>query len=223
MLKKISPIEKMLLLSIGFTMSLLLVRILYTQEHTYIFYVWNTFLAVLPVLFSRKLVEQKKLNFKTLFLLGSWLLFFPNAAYIVTDLFHYTDKPPVPKWFDLFLVTTAAWNGLLLGIVSLMQVEYFLQQQLKTFWVKVSVFASMLLCGYGIYIGRFLRFNSWNIVTKPNTLLHATGSHVLQPLEHWRIWCFTVLFATMFCVVYFTLKAIGSVYVKAAKSTFVSV
>jgi uncharacterized membrane protein len=212
MLKKISTIEKMLLLCIGFTMCLLLARILYTQQHTYIFYVWNTFLAVMPLLFSRQLDKQAKLNFKTFSLLAAWLLFFPNAAYIITDLFHYTHKPPVPKWYDLFLVISAAFNGLLLGIVSLMQVEFFLQQHIKSIWVKLCVFSSMLLCGYGIYIGRFLRFNSWNVVTKPTIVLHATASHVWQPIIHWRIWCFTVLFAAMFSVIYFTLKAVGKVF-----------
>ncbi len=206
MKERLSGLEKMMLFSIAFTMFLLGARIIYTNSLLYIFYAWNTFLAVVPIIFSRKLLVQTKLNFKSICLMMAWLLFFPNAAYIITDLFHYTERPPVPKWYDLILVTSAAWNGLLLGIISLMQVEAFLQKHLNGLWVKLSVFVFMLLCGYGIYIGRFLRFNSWNIITKPGTLFYTTSSHVFDPIEHWKIWCFTLLFAAMFCIIYFTLK-----------------
>lgn len=205
-MKRMLPIERMLLLSISFTMLLLLARIVYTWELLYGFYIWNTFLAVVPVLFSRKLAGINKLNTKSLLLIAGWLVFFPNAPYIITDLFHFAEKPPVPKWFDLILVTSAAWNGLLLGIVSLMQVERFLIRHLKEVWVKLIVIVSFGLCGYGIYIGRFLRFNSWDVITNPGDLLYTSAHHILQPNEHLGTWTFTILFATMFGIVYFTLK-----------------
>jgi uncharacterized membrane protein len=208
MLKKISSLEKMMFVSIVFTMSLLCIRLIYTGELTYIFYVWNTFLAALPLLFSRLLVRVQQLNVKAIVLLACWLAFFPNAPYIITDLFHFSDKPPVPGWFDLMLATTAAWNGLLLGIISLMQVEQFLSGQLKERWVKLIVIVSFALCGYGVYIGRYLRFNSWDAVTHPQQLLYAFGTHVFKPHEHLSTWAFTLCFGTMFGIIYFTLKAL---------------
>ncbi len=207
MLKRISPVEKMLLLSISFTITLLAIRIWRTEELTYIFYAWNLFLAIVPFMFSRKLEGQAKFGFASMMLVAGWLLFFPNAPYIITDLFHYKERPPIPKWFDLLIVTSAAWNGLLLGIASLMQVENFLARHIRAVWVRLAVFASMVLCGYGIYIGRFLRFNSWNIVTKPSILVHASAHHILQPQDHLKIWGFTFLFALMFGIIYFTLRA----------------
>lgn len=196
----------MLLVSISFTMLLLLTRFFYTRELTYGFYIWNTFLAVLPLLFSRSLIRLSSCNLKAIILLACWLAFFPNAPYIITDLFHYEEKPPVPKWFDLLLVTTAAWNGLLLGIVSLMQIEQFLSRHLKEKWVKILVGVSFMLCGYGVYIGRYLRFNSWDAVTEPQKLIYTFSHHILQPQEHIMLWAFTLLFGTMFGIVYFTLK-----------------
>lgn len=206
MLKNISSLERMLLVSVSFTMLLLLTRIIYTKELVYGFYIWNTFLAVLPLLFSRSLIRQNRFNIRAILLLTCWLAFFPNAPYIITDLFHYSEKPPVPKWFDLLLVTSAAWNGLLLGIVSLMQIEQFLSGYLRQRWVKISLISSFLLCGYGVYIGRYLRFNSWDAVTAPQKLLYTFSLHVFRPQEHMMMWAFTFLFGTMFGIVYFTLK-----------------
>ncbi|HJU46036.1 MAG TPA: DUF1361 domain-containing protein, partial [Chitinophagaceae bacterium] len=180
--------------------------IVYTRELTYGFYIWNTFLAVMPVFFSRQLIGLNKFSLKAALLIVCWLAFFPNAPYIITDLFHYTEKPPVPKWFDLLLVTSAAWNGLILGIISLMQVEQFLTRLLHQLWVKVIIITSFGLCGYGIYIGRFLRFNSWDVITNPGDLMYVSAHHILQPHEHTRTWGFTLLFAIMFGIIYFTLK-----------------
>ena len=219
MKNKITSVEKMLMLSISFTMALLAIRIWRTAELTYIFYTWNLFLAIIPFLLSRRLESQARLGFASMLLIAGWLLFFPNAPYIITDLFHYKERPPIPKWFDLLLVTSAAWNGLLLGIASLMQVENFLAKHIKAVWVRVAVFSSMVLCGYGIYIGRFLRFNSWNIVTKPSILVHASAQHIMQPQEHLKTWGFTFLFALMFGLIYFTLKELPRL-VKRGNSNF---
>lgn len=213
-MKKISPLEKMLFVSILFNMSLLFVRFYFTKELEYGFYIWNTFLAVLPLIFSRYLLKQNRFNLKSAALVACWLAFFPNAPYMITDLFHYAEKPPVPYWYDLLIVITAAWNGLLLGIISLMQIEQFLSRHLKPIWVKLTVLISFMLCGYGIYIGRYLRFNSWDAVVSPNKLIYTLASHVLQPQEHRAIWAFTLLFGTMFGIIYFTLKQLPN-YEKA--------
>lgn len=207
-MKKISSLERMLLLSITFTIVLLTSRILLTNKLTYVFFAWNIFLAIIPIIFSRKLLSQSRLNFKSYVLLAFWLLFFPNAPYIITDIFHYVERPPVPKWYDLLLVTSAAWNGLLLGIVSLMQVEQFLQIHINKKWTKFYMTTSILLCGYGIYIGRFLRFNSWDILTNADDVIYTSAHYFLKPWQHVSAWGFIILFAVMFGIIYYTLKSI---------------
>jgi uncharacterized membrane protein len=204
---KISGTSKMLLLSIAFCMSLLLVRFVYSNDTVaYSFYGWNTFLAAIPYLASTQLIKLKKLKLAAWFLLFTWILFFPNAPYMITDLFHYEQRPDVPFWYDLMLVISAAWNGLILGMISLMNVEIFLERHLKPFWVKAAVFFSLLLCGYGVFIGRFLRFNSWNILTDARDLVYASAHHVLLPQHYPKLWVFTVLFAVFLTIIYFTLK-----------------
>jgi uncharacterized membrane protein len=206
MKKRISSLEKMILLSICFTMSLLMVRILFTRELTYGFFSWNTLLAVIPLLFSRKLIHREKWNRYTVGLLSGWLLFFPNAPYIITDLFHFSKDPGVPYWFDLVLVVSGTWNGMLLGFISLMQVERFLRKKLSGNWAGIITILCILLSGYGIYLGRYLRYNSWDILTNPIDLLSAMKNHVFSPFDNTRVWAFTLIFSMMFGIIYSTLK-----------------
>lgn len=208
-MKRLSETEKMIAVSVLFTLMLLIIRMLYTGTFIYIFYAWNIFLAIVPLYFSRQLAKQQKPGIKTSLLMLLWLLFLPNAPYIITDLFHFTQRPPIALWFDLLLVTSAAWNGLILGIISLMQVEKFLLLHLKTKWVNLIIFIALILCGYGIYLGRFLRYNSWEVFTNPFSLFYDIANHVLQPFYFRAIWEFTILFATMFGIIYFTIKKLA--------------
>jgi uncharacterized membrane protein len=91
-------IERTLFLSLSFTIALLAFRFMYFGERQFAFYIWNFFLAVIPLLISRQLTQLKKLNVAAVFLLMWWLLFLPNAPYIVTDIFHFSPRPPVPAW-----------------------------------------------------------------------------------------------------------------------------
>lgn len=203
---KISPLSKMLLLSIGFSMSLLAIRVIYSETLIYHFYLWNTVLAAVPYAVSAQLLKLKKMNAVSIILLLAWLLFFPNAPYMITDIFHYRERLPVPFWYDLILVIAAAWNGLILGMASLMNVEKFLSRYLKPKWVIVCEIFSLLLCSYGIFIGRFLRFNSWDVLSDPGSLIYSSAHHVLVPQHYAKLWAFTVLFAGLLGVIYFTLK-----------------
>jgi uncharacterized membrane protein len=203
---KVSNTSKLLLLSVSFTMAMLLVRFFYSNTMDYRFYGWNTFLAAIPYLVSTQLLKMKKMGAVSVVMMIVWLLFFPNAPYIITDLLHYEERPPIPFWYDILLVTSAAWNGLILGLVSLMNMEKYLLRYLKPLWTTCFVFISLLLCGYGIFLGRFLRFNSWNIVTDPGSLAYASAKHVLKPQQYPKLWVFTLLFAVLLSIIYYTLK-----------------
>lgn len=211
---KTSSISKMLILSIAFTMLLLAIRIALTHTLTYIFFAWNTFLAIIPLVFSNMLAKQSRLGFKSICILLMWLIFYPNAPYIVTDLFHYVERPPVPYWFDLLICISAVWNGLILGLISLVQVEHFLMLHLKPIGVKMLVFSSFLLCSYGIYIGRFLRFNSWDIITDIDGLFNASLQRIIHPFQYTTTWGFTILFAIMMAMFYYTIKSIINIRVQ---------
>lgn len=203
---KVSAISKLLLLSVCFTMTLLLVRFYFSSTTDYSFYGWNTFLAAIPYFISTQLLKIKKLKLLAIMMLAIWLLFFPNAPYIITDLFHYEERLPIPYWYDLMLVISGAWNGLILGMVSLMNVENFLARHIKSTWVNLVVVGSLFLGSYGVFIGRFLRFNSWNVVTDPRILVYTSAHHVLLPRNYPKLWVFTILFAAFLGIIYYTLQ-----------------
>lgn len=205
-LKKFTDTQKLVLVSLAFTLSLLFVRVLYTGETVYLFYPWNLFLATVPLFFSSLLKRQQSINYKSVLYFTLWLLFLPNAPYLVTDIFHYEQRPPMPKWFDLMLVVSGAWNGILLCMLSLFSVERFIKKICPVKYTNYIMSLILLACGYGIYIGRFLRFNSWDVVTEPADLLKTSTHHIHHPMQNLNVWAFTILFAVFLNIVYFTIK-----------------
>ena len=204
-LKRYTETDKMILLSVAFTILLLMIRVFRYSELLYLFYPWNIFLALVPYLFSRALRQYKKLNLKTGLLLTVWLLFFPNAPYLLTDIFHFEARPPVPSWFDLLIVSSGAFTGLLICFISLRQVEIFIEKQ-KPGITRLLTPALLLLSSYGVYIGRYVRYNSWDAVTQPVAVIKTSGRHVLQPFSNMNVWFFTLLFTAFLSLVYFVAK-----------------
>ena len=198
-------------LSVTFSILLLIARVLVTEEITYLFLPWNLFLAWVPLLITRWLQNDIRLMEKKwafLLLLGIWLLFIPNSFYIITDLFHLTHIDSAPKLFDLLLLFSFAWNGLLLGILSVRKMEFFASLQFSKPISQVFVFVVMWLSAFGIYIGRFLRFNSWDVLTIPFALRGESGEMILQPVTHGFAWGMTVCYAAFMSLLYFTLGKI---------------
>ena len=126
--------SKKIIIPLAFTISLLIIRIILSNELTYIFLAWNLFLAWIPFALSQKLNNIDN-RWKILFITTLWLLFLPNAPYIITDFLHLKQRFPIPYWYDIFLLFSAALNGLLLGLSSLLTVEKFL---LNRYGSKIS-------------------------------------------------------------------------------------
>ena len=206
-----NDLQQLVSISLGFTLVLLAVRVFYTGTVMYFFYPWNLFLALVPVFFSGLLLKQKTLNYKSILLLGLWLLFLPNAPYLVTDIFHFEERPPVPFWFDLMLVVSGAWNGILLCMISLFRVERFLKTVCTPKLTGKIMPLIIFLCGYGVYIGRYLRYNSWDVVTEPVGILRTSTHHIHHPFQNLNVWLFTFVFASFLGIIYFTIKKLPRV------------
>jgi uncharacterized membrane protein len=195
-----------------FAIGLLFVRILYTERTTYLFLVWNLFLAWIPVVsawlvtHTQKPPSASKLIWVPAFF---WLLFFPNSPYILTDLGHLarlSEWVIAPLGYDVVMLLTFTLNGLLLGFVSLFLMEKVWRQHMKLRYATGLSLLSLLLAGFGMYLGRFLRWNSWDIFHRPGVLLNDLVMRFADPLSHPRTWGFTALYAGFLVVIYFIVK-----------------
>ena len=193
-------------LTSGFCIVLITIRVLYTNHITFLFLVWNLFLAWIPFLISEYLTYPKPLKKYSLLALSClWLLFFPNAPYILTDLIHLKPRLEAPFWFDLVLLLSFAWAGILLGFKSL----YNMQKIVQKFYGKQKALILIMVClfisGYGIYLGRFQRFNSWDILTNPSSLFFEIKDTITNPLLNIETYGITFLFGLFLIVGYFSI------------------
>lgn len=210
-MKKISSINRMLYLSLLSTVLLIAIRIIYTGNWRFASLGWNMFLAFVPFMFSMILLKKTNSHsWVQYFLLACWLVFFPNAPYIITDFVHLDHTPPVPFWYDLVIIFWAAWNGLILGFASLMNVEKFLLTKLSQKKVDVLVCLALVLCAFGVYAGRYLRWNSWDVVANPLDIMKDVKHIALNPYDNMRTWGVTSLFSVLMIMCYFTIRKLGS-------------
>ena len=209
-----------LFLSCSFSIVLLSSRVIVTGYVTYVFLLWNLFLAVIPYVISNWLtanIATTKNKLKVAAAITAWLLFIPNSFYIITDLFHLDEISSAPKWFDLLLLLSFAWNGLLLGIISLRQMETMLQKASGKSISLAIIFTVMWLNAYGIYIGRFLRYNSWDIVTQPFSLIGELMHMMIHPFQNKTEWGMIFCYAVFMTLLYVTVKKMAENFNQISK------
>jgi len=201
-----------LMIASAASVALVFARIIWTGNLRYSFLIWNLFLAWLPMILALLAHEQYRStsgrSWQFLGLAGAWLLFFPNAPYIFTDLIHLTTRFYSHFWVDLSLVLLCALTGLVLGFVSLYLMQSVVTRILGRVASWLFIGAVAALSGFGIYLGRFMRFNSWDVLFKPRQLYHGIGTWVADPLAQPQALAFPVLFATFLFVTYLMLYAL---------------
>jgi uncharacterized membrane protein len=197
-----------LLLSSGLAIGLFVGRVWLSQSRTLSFLVWNLFLAWVPYfwsLWALSIHRRQPRRWWSLLLPGAlWLLFFPNAPYLITDLIHLYQRPDVPLWYDIGLLISFVWAGCFLAVASLNMMHQIMRDYVGRIWSWISVIGIMGLCGLGIYVGRFLRWNSWDIFLYPTDVLGDIGHRLIHPFSHLQAYGVTLLFATFLFVCYGT-------------------
>lgn len=160
MKKHLSKLNIAIVILSIYCISLLLLRIKITNSFFYLFLVWNLFLAYIPffissIVLQNKSIQNSKVKFWSLFFI--WILFLPNAPYILTDFVHLQQGIAMSYWFDLLLIASFSINGLVLFFISINDVHKIIQQKYSTIkaWFLTTII--FFLCGFGIYLGRFLR------------------------------------------------------------------
>lgn len=196
----------------GVSVSLVMARIVWTANFHFAFLIWNLFLAWLPLVFAMLACKQfqsgTKRNWPFAALAGAWLLFFPNAPYIFTDVFHLLYGRYQHFWTDLTLILVCAFTGLVLGFVSL----YLMQSLVARMYGRVAgwllVAATAGLSSFGIYLGRFLRFNSWDVFLRPGKIYRGLDALAGARATNGSSLAFLVLFATFLFIAYVLLYAL---------------
>jgi len=186
-------------------------RRLYSGNWSFFFLNWNLFLAFVPwaltsISFIRPKIQSSV--FSIAILLIFWLLFFPNAPYIITDLFHLRVIKNMPVWYDTLMILSYAWTGMLFGFLSLWDIEYILSRKLpKPLVTCFSVFL-LFVGSFGIYIGRYLRWNTWDLFTRTTEVLTDIGDRITNPFQHLTTWGVTIFMGIFLNIVYWSFRLV---------------
>ena len=200
---KVSKINQMLILTSVVAVVLVLARGDWWGKDSIVYLIWNLFLAYVPYVISSCLVKKNMpvKHFVPVFIF--WLLFFPNAPYLVTDVLHIADRVSPLLWYNSLLFFFFGWIGLLLGMLSLRQMHKYFQTHFSSLISELIIFAICLISSFGVYLGRFGRWNSWDVFFNPSGLIrhsfNVSGGHMGTP----------ILFVSIFTIfMYLTYKTI---------------
>src|ERR671925_285711 len=189
----------------GLVVAMVAVRVAYSGNSFYEALVWNLFLAWIPFLLALGVYDGYRRSAGRVQLLAGgalWLLFFPNAPYIVTDFKYLRTWTGVPLWYDVVLVSAGAWAGLLLGFISLYLMQAVVRRALGAPNAWLFVLAVLFLSSFGIYLGRFQRSNSWDVFVRPRSFAGDVWTRLADPGEHARVLAVTVLFTAFLAATY---------------------
>jgi uncharacterized membrane protein len=194
-----------LLAATGVAGAMLAARVVYTGSLDYANLAWNLVLAWVPFVLALIVYDRHRRGATTraLALPGAlWLLFLPNAPYIVTDFFLLRWIDSAPVWYDIVLLTAFAWTGLALGFVSLFLVQSVARRLLGSAAGWSLALGALALSSFGVYLGRYLRWNSWDFVVQPQAVLADVWLRVADPLAYQKTLGMTVVFTGFLTVAY---------------------
>jgi uncharacterized membrane protein len=202
-----------LALASGFCGASALARIFYTGRTAYVWLGWNLMLAWVPLLLalaiSRRHAPGARPSWAPSAALGAaWLAFFPNAPYLVTDLIHLRSRGSMPLWYDAMMVFAFALTGVCLAFLALWLIHRLVERRFGPWagWAFVGAVAG--LSGFGVYLGRYPRWNSWDVVARPGELLADLAAQVRDPEP--RAFGVTLMMAALFGIAYLMLFALTS-------------
>ena len=200
-------ISQLLATMIAFCGLLFALRATNTKTLMYGFLLWNLFLACVPLLVSSAILVSLQIREHKAKLVGAlfiWLLFLPNSFYLLTDFEHLSRFPTVPFWFDLILLSSFAITGMCAGLLSLLQVEKIISIHFSPKLKMLLIISILYLSGFGVYLGSYYRFNSWNLLNEPIELLNG----IIKGLTTTDAQNFTLGFGTFLLLLYFFSKNI---------------
>jgi uncharacterized membrane protein len=184
-------------------------HVLWTPGYEYLFLIWNLFLAWVPYLAALYIARGVRKGMAWPMLMPTllvWFFFLPNAPYLITDLKHLHYRPPVPFWYDIVMLFSNAITGLMLGLVAVYEVHESLKRWISVKKANLAIVGSIALSGFGIWLGRFQRFNSWDVLTRPGQLLSETLAALDSRWELFQAFAVSASLASVFGLAYLFLQ-----------------
>lgn len=185
-----------------------------TADYDYL--VWNLFLAWLPLLFALWLVRVLRVKLWSSWeALGAsflWLLFLPNSFYMISDFIHLQNISTVDLLYDTVMFTSFVYVSLILGFSSLYLVHLELKKRFSLPETAGWIGLLLLLSSFAIYLGRDLRWNSWDVLTNPAGLLFDISDRLIHPAGYGQIaitvGSFFGLLASMYLILWFGIRLV---------------
>lgn len=199
-----------LVIANAFSLFLLGTRFIATKNSEYSFMAWNLFLAWLPLGIALLLLEQLRTHSwrepRVVALTVAWLFFLPNSFYMITDFVHLQPTGDIGILFDAVLLLSFALNGLVAGYWSLLLVHQALLKRRRADEAHVGVVVVLLLVSFAIYLGRSLRWNSWDVLANPGGLLYDVSERVINPFSYPQALATTALFFLLLGSIYLVIR-----------------
>ena len=197
-----------LLLASAFGTAMVAVRVLYTGSGEYRNMLWNLVLAWVPFVVALEIYDRHRRGaspWRLALPAVVWLLFLPNAPYLITDFKYLAELDGAPVWYDAMLLMTFAWLGLLLGFGSLYLMHAVATRLAGTVAGWAGVVGVLGLTAFGVYLGRFHRWNSWDVVRDPTGLAGDLWSGAADPLAYPQTLAVTVALGAFLTLGYLVL------------------
>ncbi len=207
MKKLFSPFAQWLFSCFLFIALMIAGRIIYAGNGSYLFMIWNLFLAWIPYILSTRFIYIKNYRklIQILFFFG-WLLFFPNALYIVTDIIHLAQTQAAPLWYDAVLLFASSLMGLVLAFASVINTEKYLCTIFSKKFITPIIIVLLFAGSFGVYLGRFERWNSWDVLHNPLNLGFDIAARFVFPISYTKAWVVTILLTCLYSLCWFLIK-----------------
>lgn len=198
-------------------------RIYYKGNLRYAFLIWNIFLAWIPFYFSILFTQINWKNKLIKFIVAIlWLLFYPNSCYMITDFIHlssynfYTPNKDYFAfnsnfliWYDFFLISILIIIGVILSFTSLKLMHDWIKKKVNQLGGWIFVVVVCILSGYAIYLGRFIRVNSWEVITNPLYLINV----LIGNINYYGL-IFSLLFGSLSLFIYISFYITNKYFAK---------
>lgn len=202
-----------LAISNGVALILFFLRSVESQTDRYWFMVWNLFLGWLPLLFAWILAKNLSTwsirSLKSLGLILLWLGFLPNSFYMISDLIHLHPTGEVSLLYDIVMFMSFIFNGLIAGFMSIYIIHNQLLKRLSIQASHLIIGGVILACSFAIYLGRNLRWNTWDVLVNPDGILFDVSDRVINPAAHPDTIITTLLFFLLLGSMYFVVWSLG--------------